>query len=77
MCGGPIGGGGTPDVRPPPVITQPQIIRKESSKPKTAKGRRRTQDSATFARGVAARLYPTQGTLMTQDESTGKTILGT
>ena len=67
MCGG-----RPPEPPPPPPPPPPG-----KQPPKQAKGRRRTQDSATFSRSAASRMYAPQGTLMSTDiPDTGKTLLG-
>jgi len=69
MCGG---GPSNPPTPPPPA---PLV--ETNLPPKKAKGRRRTQDSATFSRSAVSRMYAPQGTLMSTDiPDTGKTLLG-
>ena len=65
--------GGSPSTPSRPVV-EPPMVRPQ---PKQAKGRRRTQDSATFARGAAARMNNPQTTLMSMNApDMGKTLLG-
>ena len=69
MCGG--------GPSPPPAPPAPPAPPPGKQPPKQAKGRRRTQDSATFSRSAVSRMYAPQGTLMSTDiPDTGKTLLG-
>lgn len=67
MCGGGPSTPPTPPPAPPPVVKQ---------QPKQAKGRRRTQDSATFSRSAASKMYPSTTLLSPASPDIGKTLLG-